>query len=61
MELSDLKNNSLSSWEYLHSAGARDLEAKAIGFSSLFRFICDKTAPTPYGEASQDIGFGFCN
>ena len=44
---------SLSSCEYLFSATASDLDAKAIGLSEPSGILCDRTAPTPYGEASQ--------
>ena len=48
-----LAKASLSSWEYLFSDGARVRNAKAIGFSVPSSMTWDRTAPIPYGEASQ--------
>ena len=50
---------SLSSWAYFCSVDDSDREANAIGFSPSAS-LWERTAPTPYGEASQDKITSFC-
>ena len=50
---------SLSNCAYFISAGVSVCEAYAIGRSELSSNRFDKTAPTPYGEASHDSINGF--
>ena len=57
LELLYTKNNGESFFVQLRiffSADASDLLAKAIGFSLPSSNLCEITAPTPYGEVSQE-------
>lgn len=44
---------SFSIWAYCLSALVRERDAYAMGFSSPLSILCEMTAPTPKGEASQ--------
>ena len=51
---------SLTNLEYLLSVFVRVHEAKAIGRSSPFDILGERTAPIPYGDASEAVAYLEC-